>query len=430
MNPRVDYTLVDSPRQFATAAAALAAGRGPFAVDTERASAFRYDDRAFLVQVYRRDSGTFLIAPEGHRAEVTEVFGPVLNGGEWIIHAAGEDLRSLAQLGLTPGSLFDTELAARLAGFDRPNLGAMVAHFVGVELEKGHGHEDWSTMPLPDAWQEYAALDVAYLHPLAEALAEQLDAEGKLAIAAEEFTHLIHAYAHTSAPEKTWRDLKGVSTVRTPSGLQLVRELWRARDEYGRSTDTSPSRLLSNRTLVEIARAEPDSHQELLDALGRERLPERRAKRIQRVIQQALEADVDTWPTAHKHETKNSPPGKGTWERHYPDSWQMLQHTRTRVAEVSAALQIPPELVLAPATLRSVAWNAPSTGPAWDTHTAATQLRDAGARQWQIELTAPVIAAAHAETVRLAVAAREGQGRRDATRRRRRRRQAAALGRD
>lgn len=427
MNPRVDYTLVETPREFADAAASLASGRGPFAVDTERASAFRYDDRAFLVQIYRRGSGTFLIAPEGRRNDVTDIFGPVLNGREWIIHAAGEDLRSLAQLGLVPGGLFDTELAARLAGFDRPNLGAMVAHFVGVELEKGHGHEDWSTTPLPAAWQEYAALDVAYLHPLAEALAELLDAEGKLDYAAQEFDHLIRAYAKSTPPEKTWRDLKGVSTLRTQSGLQLAKELWQARDEYGRSTDTSPSRLLSNKTLVDIARAEPTNHQDLLHAMGRERSPERRAKRVQRVIDRALEADIDTWPTAHKVETNQSPPGKGAWERHYPESWLMLQHTRSRIAELSSALCLPPELLLSPSTLREVAWNAPGSGPAWDTHTAARKLQEAGARRWQIELTAPIIASAHVEAVRSRIARGEGHRQGDSARRRRRRRQAAAL---
>ena len=219
------YELVDTPEGYRRAADALAEGRGPFAVDTERASAYRYDDRAFLVQIYRPGAGTFLIAPEGHRDDVAAILGPVVNGEDWIIHAAAEDLASLALLGLHPGALFDTELAARFAGFDRPNLAAMVEHYTGVHLEKGHGKEDWSLTPLPEDWLDYAALDVAYLHDLAESLAEELDHTGVLAFAAAEFDHLVQTRSLTPPPRRTWRDMKGISAVRSPRGLQIALSL-------------------------------------------------------------------------------------------------------------------------------------------------------------------------------------------------------------
>lgn len=111
-----------SPREFHAAADRLAAGTGPFAIDTERASAYRYDDRAFLVQIRREGAGTFLLAPEHHRTELRAALAPVLNGQEWVVHAAPSDLPCLAWLGLYPGRLFDTELAARFAGFAHPNL--------------------------------------------------------------------------------------------------------------------------------------------------------------------------------------------------------------------------------------------------------------------------------------------------------------------
>ena len=79
MSGRIDYRLVDTPDAFVHAAEALERGRGPFAVDTERASSFRYGERAFLVQVRRRGAGTFLIAPEGHREAARATFAPVLN---------------------------------------------------------------------------------------------------------------------------------------------------------------------------------------------------------------------------------------------------------------------------------------------------------------------------------------------------------------
>ena len=79
MEKRLEYELVATPVGFGQAAEALASGRGPFAIDTERASAFRYDDRAFLIQINRRDVGTFLFAPEGHRDALTAELGPVVN---------------------------------------------------------------------------------------------------------------------------------------------------------------------------------------------------------------------------------------------------------------------------------------------------------------------------------------------------------------
>lgn len=398
MTGRVEYELVDEPEQFRLAAEKLAHGRGPFAVDTERASSFRYGNRAFLVQISRRGAGTFLVAPEGHRAKTEAMFAPVLNGQDWIIHAASEDLLSLAQLGLYPGRLFDTELASRIAGFARPNLAAMVQYFLGMELEKGHGHEDWSRTPLPTSWQDYAALDVLFLHDLAEALAEHLDIAGKLGYAEQEFDYLIHKYALSAPPERTWREVKGVSAVRSSSGLQVAKELWRARDAIGQETDTSPGRVLSNRAIVDIARAEPASAAELSAAVH-ERLPGKRARQWQQVVEDALATDRSTWPTRHSPAAEAVPPARSTWERHYPHSWTVLQVSRTGITDLASALTMQPEVLLTPSTLREVAWEAPSSGPAWDTDLAARRLSSAGARPWQVSLTAPIVARAHAEAL-------------------------------
>ncbi len=77
-----------------------------------------------------------------------------------MLHAAGQDLPCLAETGLAPSSLFDTELAGRLAGLPRVGLGPMVESLLGLSLEKGHGAADWSRRPLPEDWLVYAALDV------------------------------------------------------------------------------------------------------------------------------------------------------------------------------------------------------------------------------------------------------------------------------
>src|SRR4051794_6689156 len=111
--------------QIEAAAELLDRGRGPFAVDAERASGFRYSNRAYLIQIRRSGAGTVLIDPVSHGGDPLTVLRPVaevLSSDEWILHAADQDLPCLAEVGMRPSALYDTELAGRLAGFDRVNL--------------------------------------------------------------------------------------------------------------------------------------------------------------------------------------------------------------------------------------------------------------------------------------------------------------------
>lgn len=384
------YTLATTPAGYRRAAEALAAGRGPFAIDTERASAYRYDDRAFLVQIYRRDAGTFLLAPEGHREEFESILAPVVGGGDWIVHAAPEDLPSLSELGLYPGTLFDTALAGRIAGFDKPNLAAMVEEFCGVTLEKGHGREDWSEVPLPDEWLDYAAEDVIYLNELAEAQAELLADTDKLAIADEEFAFIVAEYAEWEPVRKTWRDLKGISQLKSRKSLAVARTLWNERDREARSRDRSPSQILSNKVVLAIAKELPRSPRELGAVRG---FPQRRRGAVQawfRVLQSVYDSDPATWPERANRGDETGPPGKSAWQRHHPDSWEALQAMRSAVAYSAAQMEVQPEVLLTPATLREAVWAVTNEPGPWGTHRAAVLLRSLGAREWQIAEVAPL----------------------------------------
>src|ERR1700761_2001249 len=179
--------------EIKAAAALLAGGRGPFAVDAERASGFRYSNRAYLIQIRRAGAGTVLIDPVSHGGDPPTVLRPVadvLADDEWILHAADQDLPCLAEVGMRPPALYDTELAGRLAGFDRVNLATMAERLLGLGLAKGHGAADWSKRPLPTEWLNYAALDVELLIALRAAISDVLAEQGKTGWAAEEFEHL------------------------------------------------------------------------------------------------------------------------------------------------------------------------------------------------------------------------------------------------
>ena len=189
--------------EIAAAAELLDGGRGPFAVDAERASGFRYSNRAYLIQIRRADAGTVLIDPVSHGADPLIALAPVarvLSKDEWILHAADQDLPCLAEVGIRPPALYDTELAGRLAGFDRVNLASMVQRLLGFGLAKGHGAADWSNRPLPMEWLNYAALDVELLIELRGAVADILSEQGKTDWAAQEFEYLRTAGEREAMP--------------------------------------------------------------------------------------------------------------------------------------------------------------------------------------------------------------------------------------
>ena len=158
--------------------AALRSGAGPVAIDAERASGYRYGQRAYLVQVRREGAGTALIDPVPC-SDLSEL-SSALSGTEMVLHAAHQDLPCLTEINLRPSRLFDTELAGRLLGYQKVGLGAMVERLLGLRLAKEHSAVDWSQRPLPKDWLRYAALDVEILVELRDVLAEELTAAGGL----------------------------------------------------------------------------------------------------------------------------------------------------------------------------------------------------------------------------------------------------------
>ncbi|WP_461030689.1 HRDC domain-containing protein, partial [Streptomyces sparsus] len=241
---------------LAEVVAAFAAGTGPVAVDAERASGYRYGQRAYLVQLRRAGAGSALIDPIG--CPDLSALDEALADSEWVLHAATQDLPCLREIGMRPRRLFDTELAGRLAGYPRVGLGAMVEGVLGYALEKGHSAVDWSTRPLPEPWLRYAALDVELLVDLRDALEEELDRQHMLDWARQEFEAI--AAAPPAPPRKDpWRRTSGMHRVRRRRQMAVVRELWLSRDEVAQRRDVSPGKVLTDAAIVEAALGLPDS---------------------------------------------------------------------------------------------------------------------------------------------------------------------------
>src|SRR5690606_18294158 len=192
-----------------------------------RASGYRYGQATYLVQVRRQGAGTALIDPVPLRD--LSVLSAAVGDVEWVLHAASQDLPGLAEHGLRPARVFDTELAARLLGMPRVGLAAVVADTLGLGLAKEHSAVDWSTRPLPEDWLRYAALDVEVLVEVRDVLAARLEESGKAAWAAQEFEH-VRTLPPPAPRVEPWRRTSGTHTVKGRRQLAVVRSLWEARE--------------------------------------------------------------------------------------------------------------------------------------------------------------------------------------------------------
>ncbi|MHA7986598.1 HRDC domain-containing protein [Rathayibacter sp. CAU 1779] len=383
-----EYEVVDTPEKYHRAVDALSSGTGPVAVDAERASGFRYSQRAYLIQMFRRESGVYLFDPPaiGDFSELQAAVG----GVPWILHAASQDLACLREVGLDPATIFDTELGARLLGFPRVGLATIVEELLGIHLAKEHSAADWSTRPLPQPWLTYAALDVELLVDLMEAEEKLLADAGKESIAAQEFSFELNR-APKAARSEPWRRLSGVHSIRGLRNLAVARELWNARDDLARTKDVAPGRLLPDASITAAAKAMPSGKRELSamkDFTGR-----------------ASRTEIDRWWDAISRgrttddlpvlrSTGESIPPPRAWADRNPEANQRLRIARAALTEVAGSLHLPVENLLAPDTLRRLAWAPPEQH---DAAGIAAALQASEARPWQIAATAETVAESFVE---------------------------------
>ena len=186
--PRLPVHSVDSEATLADLVAALN-GVQQVAIDAERASGFRYSQRAYLIQIAIRDLGIWLVDPVAD-IDLSDLIAP-LNSKTWLLHAATQDLPCLAELGFKPAGLIDTELTARIVGLERVGLGSVCESLLEIELAKEHSAADWSQRPLTQEMLDYAALDVDVMFELWDKLSELALETEKEAWLAQEFEHLL-----------------------------------------------------------------------------------------------------------------------------------------------------------------------------------------------------------------------------------------------
>ncbi|GAA1438580.1 ribonuclease D [Mycobacterium cookii] len=374
--------VVETDARLAEACAALAAGTGPIAIDAERASGYRYSNRAYLIQLRREGAGTWLVdpIPLTTLAPLQEALGDA----EWILHAATQDLPCLREVGLAPTSIFDTELAGRLLGYPRVGLATLVETVLGLRMRKEHSAADWSTRPLPKPWLDYAALDVEVLLELREHMVTELEKAGKAEWARQEFENLLGF--EPAVRVDAWRRTSGVHRLRGRRALGAARALWEARDAIAAERDVTPGRILPDSAIVAAATAMPTDRRALLATQGfHGRGASRYSSTWVDALQRVREMSEDELPT--RAPRGDGPPHPRTWAEREPVADRRFKAAREAMLNLAEVHHLPVENLLTPDYLRRLMWTPPETRePAGLAEAVRAQLASYGARPWQAEL--------------------------------------------
>ena len=389
--------IIDTEDAFRAALDQLAQGSGPFAVDAERASGFRYSARAYLIQIKRTDGGLHLIDPipfgPGH--QLFSDLNNLLNTDEVILHASTQDLPCLRELGINPQLLFDTELGGRIAGLPRVGLGPLLESLMGISLAKEHSAADWSVRPLPQEWLTYAALDVELLVELRNKVESLLVDAKKEKWAEEEFASILLAPPPPPRVDP-WRRTSGMHKIKRRDQLAIIRELWNARDEIAKAQDIAGGKLLNDSAIVEIALNPPTNKKEFEKVLRPLGMRARWLENIKvwlEAISRAVALPENQWP-ALRTNADVLPPIK-LWRDKFPEKFAPLSHARARIEIIAQENCIPVENLITPELVRRICWSSPNPSTVeFSPLIVREHLLELGARRWQVDLVAEAIAAA------------------------------------
>lgn len=243
-----------------TAFTARAATADALALDTEFMREKTYRAELCLLQIA---DGREAVCIDPIALDIAPMSAVLTSPAVKVMHAARQDLEVLLPVVGLVRPVFDTQIAAALAGHPAQiGYAELTRRLLGVELSKAHTRTDWSRRPLSPEQQEYALDDVRHLLPLRAILLETLAAKGRLPWLEEELAALANADALRVAPEDAWKKVKGLPAL-DPGRQQLVQSLaaWRER----RAVDRNRPRgwILDDLSLREIVVRLPRDEQAL-----------------------------------------------------------------------------------------------------------------------------------------------------------------------
>ena len=185
-----------------------------------------------------------------------------------VFHAARQDVEIfLLKYGAVPTPMFDTQIAAMVAGYgDQASYDSLARGLAGAAIDKAHRFSDWSARPLSEAQVDYAAADVTHLRVIYQKLVEQLSREGRLDWVAAEMAALQDPAGYIQAPETAWEKLRPRTGNRRFLSILRAVAAWRERE--AQRINIPRQRLVKDETLLEIAATTPSNAAELARARG------------------------------------------------------------------------------------------------------------------------------------------------------------------
>lgn len=220
-----------------------------------------------------------------------------------VFHACRQDIEIFVQkFGAVPVPLFDTQVAAMVAGFgDQVAYDALVAALTGGHIDKAHRFSDWAARPLSQAQVTYAAADVTHLRGVYTKLRDRLEKEGRFAWVAEEMAVLADPATYQPDPEAMWERLKPRTNNRRMLAVLRAVAAWRERE--AQRSNIPRGRMLKDESLLEIAATAPATLDDLARCRGVSRgfADGRMGNSLLAAIAEAKVLPDDALPAAQTH---------------------------------------------------------------------------------------------------------------------------------
>ncbi|MBR4328458.1 MAG: HRDC domain-containing protein [Candidatus Riflebacteria bacterium] len=332
-----------------------AANEDVIAVDVESAAFYRYYAKVNLIQIATRKEAAIM------DPQVIKDFTPFQEFASkskcmWLFHGGDYDISMLAKdLQIFIPRMFDTRKAAEIIGMTELGLRALTEKYLGFTLDKHLQRCDWSKRPLTKAMIEYGLLDAVCLIPVYDCLLHELDELGRIDWVMEECDSIAKQAreAHVQEPDPYAFHIKGSSYLSMRS-LAVLREVWSLREEIAESIDRAPFMLLSNQSLLEIARVCPRSIAGLNTIKGMNHdFLAKYGSNLQKAIRAGLEAElVGLERPVQKHSREEL---LNAWEGELAKA---IREVRDKVA---ARENIPPSVLAPSHALYSLAKARPQT---------------------------------------------------------------------
>ena len=343
---QTELVWVDQPEKLRQAAGELAAEK-VLAVDTESNSLYAYREQVCLIQFSSRQKDYLvdaMVLPDLSPLEEIFLTDRILK----VFHAAEYDLICLFRdYGFRFNHLFDTMIAARILGYDKIGLGALLEQYFNIHMNKKYQRANWGKRPLKAEMLDYARLDSHYLISLQEHLRQELVKADLWDLALEDFRRLTQGIEDTteSHEDDFWK-LNGARDL-NPEKAAVLKSLYDFRESTAESQNRPPFKVISNQALVEMAETWPKCHRDLLKLSA---LHERQAKRYGRGLLGAIARGKYAPPA---YPPNNCRPHNSVLKR--------IDTLRNWRKHTGQALGVPSDVILPRDVLNRIAWANPDS---------------------------------------------------------------------